>query len=657
MKKALHRIKYIILALLLILTILPTTAFALSYGECGDGVKWVLNSGTLTISGKGAMTNYTDATKAPWYDIRDTISRVIIGEGVTTVGRLAFYECTGITAVSLPSTVTDIGSRAFKNCSSLTSLSLPSSLKTIGDAAFEGCETLDGVRLPSSLETLGDYVFYRCYALSSITIPASVISMGMVDFAYCSGLARATILCPITKIPDWTFYDCTSLYAISLPETVTEVGELTFWNCDNLDVIYCTEETKQALTESIKNGEDTGITEDRLLAAEFPGTTTIANESDIDITASTFDSTSKTVTETENATITVTDKNSYTVTVDGEETSLEEAVEYIGDNATENSPKVEFTNEVTSTITATVDNSDGWTDLSSVVTETISNQSSNSQSSTGQSTIPVQVQIPETTVSGSELSSLAGKDVELTVVTSAGDQWKIDESTMSSDSFSDKTYDLGVTVTEADSSKVKIESDTVYKVEFADNTDFNATVSVNVGTENAGSYATLYQKTGILKSKYEEVQTVMVDYDGNAWFSLAGVKKSTDYYVGIDVEGVDTSSVTIPESMYEEYGLTADTATYLTDSGGTQYEITGRTSKWGITGGQFALYAVIIIAVIVLIVTLTMVTINKINRSKLRYSVSEEDAKNEDEIDEDALRLEVLKELLDEQKANNNRKQ
>jgi hypothetical protein len=52
-----------------------------------------------------------------------------------------------------------------------------------------------------------------------------------------------------------------------------------------------------------------------------------------------------------------------------------------------------------------------------------------------------------------------------------------------------------------------------------------------------------------------------------------------------------------------------------------------------------------------------MVTINKINRSKLRYSVSEEDAKNEDEIDEDALRLEVLKELLDEQKANNNRKQ
>ena len=97
--------------------------------------------------------------------------------------------------------------------------------------------------------------------------------------------------------------------------------------------------------------------------------------------------------------------------------------------------------------------------------------------------------------------------------------------------------------------------------------------------------------------------------------------------------------------------LAEKTAEYqgLTDKNGTKYQITGRSSEWGITGKQFAIYAAIGIGAVVLLVSLVMITIHKISKSKAKYAAAAA-AEKDEPIDEEALRLEVMQELLDEKK-------
>ncbi|MBR7155112.1 MAG: leucine-rich repeat protein, partial [Paludibacteraceae bacterium] len=69
-------------------------------GTCGDNLTWELTDGVLTISGTGAMSNYTSSS-SPWYSYRSSITSVVIEEGVTNIGNYAFYNCTGLTSVTI----------------------------------------------------------------------------------------------------------------------------------------------------------------------------------------------------------------------------------------------------------------------------------------------------------------------------------------------------------------------------------------------------------------------------------------------------------------------------------------------------------------------------------------------------------------------------
>ena len=102
-----------------------------------DGLfAWQLSKdGVLTITGKGAMPNYT-VDEVPWADYRTMIVRIEIGEGITTVGRCAFYGCTALRTVSLPSTLTEIKEYGFYGCSSLNEITVPASVNSIGKYAF-----------------------------------------------------------------------------------------------------------------------------------------------------------------------------------------------------------------------------------------------------------------------------------------------------------------------------------------------------------------------------------------------------------------------------------------------------------------------------------------------------------------------------------------
>ena len=102
-------------------------------GTCGPNLKWHLtDDGVLTITGEGRMDNYYDG--GPWG--YDDIKRVIIGDSVTSIGKVAFRRCHSLTSVTIGNRVTSIGNEAFQNCSSLTSVTIPNSVTTIGDEAF-----------------------------------------------------------------------------------------------------------------------------------------------------------------------------------------------------------------------------------------------------------------------------------------------------------------------------------------------------------------------------------------------------------------------------------------------------------------------------------------------------------------------------------------
>ncbi len=123
-------------------------------GSCGSGVTWLLSdNGVLTISGTGAgtMTNYTNNTHAPWVAYKSIITQVVIEEGVTSIGNYAF-----------------------NNCSNIRSISLPEGLQTIGNNAFNiGSPYLTEIVIPSTVTTIGSYAFRLCGALEKVTVLAT----------------------------------------------------------------------------------------------------------------------------------------------------------------------------------------------------------------------------------------------------------------------------------------------------------------------------------------------------------------------------------------------------------------------------------------------------------------------------------------------------
>ena len=181
-----------LLVLCLIFSLLPMSAFAdeaTASGTCGDNLTWTLDSeGTLTISGRGAMTDYSNDSKAPWFNSCSSIKSAIIESGVTSIGNYAFSGCSSLKSVTIPDSVTSIGTGVFGGCSSLTSVTIPNSVTSISENAFRYCDSLTSVTIPHGVTSIGDYAFCDCTNLTSITIPESVTSIGYSAFSSCENL-------------------------------------------------------------------------------------------------------------------------------------------------------------------------------------------------------------------------------------------------------------------------------------------------------------------------------------------------------------------------------------------------------------------------------------------------------------------------------------
>ena len=177
---------------------------------------------------------------------------------VIAIGYRAFWNCTELTSVEIPSTITRISSYAFCDCTNLTtidlptsvtelrfgvfwgsglvSISLPSSLTTTGNHTFGDCKNLAEVEIPSSITTIDTSCFYGCTSLTSIVIPSSVTTIKQSAFL---GTALKSIDIPssVTTIESAAFQNCKSLSSINMTSSVTTIEWSAFSLCDNLEIV------------------------------------------------------------------------------------------------------------------------------------------------------------------------------------------------------------------------------------------------------------------------------------------------------------------------------------------------------------------------------------------------------------------------------------
>lgn len=306
--KKLMRLLAAVLALTMLCEMLPLVAFAQSdigqavtaavqgieeenslSGSCGENATWEFDYSTLTISGTGAMEDYSFYDEAPWYEYMYYINRVVIQKGITSIGKNAFWDCeylTGVTIpegvesigdyafsickrlrrITIPDGVTHIGRGAFWSCVRLVDITLPESATSIGegatsigDGAFEDCDAIENIALPSGMTSIAARTFSGCRALKNIVIPDGVTSIGERAFSSC-GLTDIMIPENVEYIGEGAFHGCEKLESIVIPDGITSIGDYTFCECSSLTDITLPESVESIGKHAFEKSAITNIT-------------------------------------------------------------------------------------------------------------------------------------------------------------------------------------------------------------------------------------------------------------------------------------------------------------------------------------------------------------------------------------------------------------
>ena len=240
-------------------------------GTCDENLTWTLDStGKLTISGTGEMPEFDGSCSAPWYVDWNSIKKVVIEDGVTSISDWAFSYCISLTSITIPDSVISIGESAFDSCSVLTEINvdennnyyssvggvlfskdkktlnaypagktsssyvIPNGVTIIGNDAFNHCTGLKSITIPDSVTCIGNYALYGCTGLKSIKIPDSVTSIGYWAFGDCTSLTSITIPDRVTMIDDYAFCGCTGLKSVTIGNSVRGIGDNAFSGCTSL---------------------------------------------------------------------------------------------------------------------------------------------------------------------------------------------------------------------------------------------------------------------------------------------------------------------------------------------------------------------------------------------------------------------------------------
>ena len=275
------RLISLLLAFSMMLTFLPAGAVSAFAEEnshtynCGENVTATLSRNsdgeetyTLTITGEGPMANYngyktsSNNSCAPWCEKIQNITRLIVENGVTTLGDDILYYSyydngsdfhsfhPNLCEVKLPEGLSYIGARAFCDSPELTEVKIPSTVTKIKEYAFSGCTGLTEIELPPQLEEVDGGLFSRCSGLTEITIPSSVKTIGARAFLYCTKLESVTLSEGLREI-EYEAFRCTNLKSLNIPKSVEKLEYDIVGACQHL--AYITVEPKSQLKETESN--------------------------------------------------------------------------------------------------------------------------------------------------------------------------------------------------------------------------------------------------------------------------------------------------------------------------------------------------------------------------------------------------------------------
>ena len=207
--------------------------------KCGDDLEWKLSDdGTLTISGTGAMYNF-EAKDAPWYPQKDNIKKLVISEGVVSVGENAFISLDKLTTVKLPDTLETLGDYAFCDDFSLTELNIPKKLKNLGQNSLANIPWLENMRNESenNIVYANGLLIDATACEGKVTVPEGIERIGGYSFRY-AGVTGVELQKSVKSIENMAFEQCTELKEIVIPESVTFIYSEAFRGCsDELCII------------------------------------------------------------------------------------------------------------------------------------------------------------------------------------------------------------------------------------------------------------------------------------------------------------------------------------------------------------------------------------------------------------------------------------
>ena len=213
-----------------------TEALILPDNKCGDNAYWEIDDGVLTVYGEGAMYDYAPVdfeqglSTAPWIAVKDVIEKVVVEEGITTVGAFSFAWLENVTHISFPASLEEIRPASVIQTGSLA-----------GYTVASGCERYaspDGISIvdlkESRLHTVAMAAPGKTY-----TVPQGVTVIGGVALQLC-GFEEVIIPEGVTEIQVAVFEGCANLKTVTIPKSVTKLDEAIFVGCGDVTVkVYC----------------------------------------------------------------------------------------------------------------------------------------------------------------------------------------------------------------------------------------------------------------------------------------------------------------------------------------------------------------------------------------------------------------------------------
>ena len=181
------------------------------------------------------------------------LSKITIPTGVTTLGNGAFAENTSLTEAVLEGNIKTMDTAVFMGCSKLNHVSFSNQITKIPASMFWNCSALQDIQIPESVKSIGDNAFRGCSGLAGITFPGGVSSLGTYIFADCTGLETVELQNGLSKIGTCMFQNCSKLGGIVIPQTVTSVGSNAFQGCTKLQEIEILNPNATVETECFKD--------------------------------------------------------------------------------------------------------------------------------------------------------------------------------------------------------------------------------------------------------------------------------------------------------------------------------------------------------------------------------------------------------------------